>query len=202
MSSIDYFVSLHRDLDLKVKYNKGYHTDHEAIKKVCDDLGIEYKHWRKAHMDHNELKYVLPLSYDEISQLAEFGMTTAQIGHFLGLGANEYNIAREMDPIIDKAIATGQARGVAKVAKTAYEQATKGENFDATKFYLRSKAGWTDKPSLIDNSVTVNSTTNVTITNKVQAIMGVQKLIAAGIPQEEWPEAYLRFHKTGKLDVD
>lgn len=79
--------------------------------------------------------------------LAAQGLTMDQIALSLGMGRTTlYDKKAEFEDFSD-AIKVGQAKGVAIVTNALFTNA-KGGNLGAQCFYLKNRAGWTDKTEL------------------------------------------------------
>jgi hypothetical protein len=75
---------------------------------------------------------------DEVETLAGYGLPLGDIATLVGIDARE--IERRF---VDR-LCRGSSRARAKVAEAAYVQASSGRNFQATAFWLRNRAGWSD----------------------------------------------------------
>lgn len=88
-----------------------------------------------------------PIDIAQAETLASRGLTLEQIAAALGISTDTLGRRRKTDKALEHAILSGQAKGIAKVANALYEQAM-GGNTTAAIFYLKARAGWTDKLDL------------------------------------------------------
>lgn len=87
----------------------------------------------------------MPESLEEVENLASQGLTEAQIADALGIHRVTL-IERKKDySDFADAIKRGKARGIATVTNSLMQQIMEG-NTAAAIFYLKARAGWSDKP--------------------------------------------------------
>jgi len=87
----------------------------------------------------------IPVDYDKVETLAAQGLTLQQIAHHVGMQRQRFYDRKRSDPRIADAVKRGQARGQASVTNSLYTQATENGNVLAQIFWLKNRAGWTDK---------------------------------------------------------
>lgn len=75
----------------------------------------------------------------QVKSFAMVGVPHDMIGRLIGIDAKTLRkyYAEELE--------TGEAHGVAAVAKTLFARATKGNDLSAVIFYLKARAGWSEK---------------------------------------------------------
>ncbi len=95
----------------------------------------------------------------KVEHLAARGLTIQQIADALDIGLDTLAKRRRETPALVEAIARGQAKGIAIVTNNLFEQSADG-NVAASIFYLKNRAGWTEK-QIIDS--TVAQTTSLTL---------------------------------------
>ncbi len=95
---------------------------------------------KKIKVSHNNGTYELNLEL--VEQLAANGLTDTQIAAFFGMSLTELRKKKKTSDMLDRALATGQAKGVAKVANKLFINATVENNLIAQIFYLKARGGW------------------------------------------------------------
>lgn len=88
-----------------------------------------------------------PIDIEQAEVLASRGLTMAQIAASFGLSDDTLARRRKENEELEAAIRRGQAKGIAKVANSLYEQAMRG-NVTAAIFYLKARANWSDRVEL------------------------------------------------------
>ena len=82
-----------------------------------------------------------PLPFIDISRLAELGLTLEQIGYALGMSKKTLQRRMTENEDVKDAIEIGRAKALSKVAQTAYDMATSGDEPAMTMFYLKCTGG-------------------------------------------------------------
>jgi hypothetical protein len=77
-----------------------------------------------------------PETRKQVETLAGYGLTVEQIGHVLGCSHD--TVKRHYASELER----GQAVAVAKVAQTAFQMATSGDEPAMTMFWLKTRARW------------------------------------------------------------
>ena len=82
----------------------------------------------------------------QIETMSGLGMNLRQIAAVLGV--TEITLKRRLaeDPDLFDTVEKGRAMAISQVAKTAYQMATSGKVPAMTMFYLKCRAGWSEKP--------------------------------------------------------
>jgi len=88
------------------------------------------------------------LNLDLVEQLAANGLTDNQIAAFFGMSLPELRKKKKVSAMLDQALATGLAKGVAKVANKLFINATTENNLIAQIFYLKARGGWREADKL------------------------------------------------------
>jgi hypothetical protein len=101
---------------------------------------------KKIRVGHGPRIYELNL--DLVEQLAANGLTDQQIAAFFGMSLLELRKKKKVSEMLDRALATGQAKGVAKVANKLFLNATVENNLIAQIFYLKARGGWREADKL------------------------------------------------------
>ena len=81
-----------------------------------------------------------------VEALAAQGLTYEQIASSLGTSRATLDRRRKDSEQLEAAIKAGKAKGIAKVSNALFKAATNG-NITAQIFFLKSQAGWNDRPS-------------------------------------------------------
>lgn len=85
-----------------------------------------------------------PDIHENIERLASLGLTDEQIAHQLGVCRQTLSEKKRDYPDIADAIRRGRASGIEEVADALKQKAQAGDT-SAMIFFLRSKAGWSDR---------------------------------------------------------
>lgn len=82
----------------------------------------------------------------QIETMSGLGMNLRQIAAVLGV--TEITLKRRLseDPDLFDTVEKGRAMAISVVARTAYQLATSGKVPAMTMFYLKCRAGWSEKP--------------------------------------------------------
>lgn len=104
-------------------------------------------HSQKAHEPTPELRI-------KVEAYAAIGVPQIQIAILIGV--SEPTLKKYYQDDLDH----GAAQGVAKVANTLFTRATTGKDLGAAIFYLKAKAGWSEKQTVVheggDKPITLN----------------------------------------------
>ncbi len=84
---------------------------------------------------------------------ASRGMNQEQIADALGINIKTLMRHKQLNRDFMEAIKAGQAKGIAEITNALFNQGKDG-NTSAAIFYLKNRAGWSDKQE--DNSITAN----------------------------------------------
>lgn len=90
----------------------------------------------KAHIDT-----------ERAEELASLGLSLEQVASALGVSSRTLRAHKADDNDLRDAIERGQARGIAKVAEALMELGLSG-NASALIFYLKARAGWSDRVAI------------------------------------------------------
>lgn len=82
---------------------------------------------------------------EKVEELASQGLTKEQISTALGVAKSTFHEQQANYSDFSDAVKRGKAKGIAKVSSVAFEMATSGKCFPATKFWLQAQAGWREK---------------------------------------------------------
>ena len=101
-----------------------------------------------------------PIQIDigQVERLAAQGLTHDQIADALGIHRETLYARKRASSDFSDAIKRGQAKGIAKVTNSLFEQANIG-NTAAAIFYLKNRAGWADK---------IEQTTTITVADELR----------------------------------
>ena len=80
----------------------------------------------------------------EVEKLASLGLSNEEIAKALTISTSTLYQHKKEYSDFSEALQRGGAKGIATVAGALYTKATSGDTM-AIKFYLQSRAGWTDK---------------------------------------------------------
>lgn len=86
----------------------------------------------------------IPPDKEKVEALAARGLTKEQIAHSLGISYNCLNETTKRDKEFNEAIKRGQAKGISIISNALFENAKNG-NTTSQIFYLKTRAGWTEK---------------------------------------------------------
>ena len=84
----------------------------------------------------------------KVEALAERGLTERQIGEALGISRSTVQRRKADDDAFAAAIKAGQARGIVAVTNALWDNAVEKGNTAAAIFYLKNRAGWTDRAAV------------------------------------------------------
>ncbi len=80
----------------------------------------------------------------KVEGYASRGMNQDQVADALGINRKTLMKYKQINSDFMDAMKVGQAKGIAQVTNALFEQSQKG-NTSAAIFYLKNRAGWTDK---------------------------------------------------------
>ena len=112
------------------------------------DAMEEKKPERKSNAGRKPRSYKVNLTeeqYKQIGVMSGIGLTLPQIAALIGVNYRTLDRMLVRDPKLKDVVDQGRANAIAKVSQTAYKMAASGKNSDMTKFYLRCRAGWSEK---------------------------------------------------------
>ena len=87
----------------------------------------------------------IELDLSKVESLAAQGLTEEQIADALGVSRATVTRNKRDNDAFAAAIKSGKAKGIAVVSSKLMEQ-VKGGNVTAMIFFLKSRAGWNDRP--------------------------------------------------------
>lgn len=88
-------------------------------------------------------------------ELAERGLTNAQIAHHLGMGESTFYEKKNEFPEFSEACERGKAKGIQQVASALFEKALSGD-VRAMMFYLSRVAGWLENKPAESPTIIIN----------------------------------------------
>ena len=86
----------------------------------------------------------IPIDLQQVENLAARGLNEAQVAHALGIHPDTLIKRKKKYVEFSDALKRGQAKGIAKIANALFEQGMSGQTAAAI-FYMKNRAGWTDK---------------------------------------------------------
>ena len=115
----------------------------------------------------------------EVSMLAGLGLTKYLIQNYFGHSKDVWSKAEKRTPELKKAFNRGQAQTIARVSGKLYDLIMAG-NIQAIMFYLRTRAGWSEKynPEL-DCNVT-EPAISISVTDPIEAAKIYQQIMKGG----------------------
>jgi hypothetical protein len=121
--------------------------------------------------DENDIK--------EVKILAGLGLTKYLIQNYFGHSKDVWLKAEKRTPDLRKAFNRGQAETIARVSNKLYDLIMAG-NIQAIMFYLRTRAGWSEKynPEL-DCNVT-EPAISINVTDPIEAAKIYQQIMKGG----------------------
>lgn len=123
----------------------------------------------------------LPTKNDitEVHMLAGLGLTKYLIQNYFGVSKDTWLKAEKRNPELRKAFLRGQAETIGLVSRKLYELMLTG-NITAIMFYLKTRAGWSEKynPEL-DCNIT-EPTISINVTDPIEAAKIYQQIMKGG----------------------
>ena len=86
----------------------------------------------------------IPIDLQQVENLAARGLNESQVAHALGIHPDTLIQRKKKYTEFSDALKRGQAKGIAKIANALFEQGMNGQTAAAI-FYMKNRAGWTDK---------------------------------------------------------
>ncbi len=83
----------------------------------------------------------------KVEDYASRGMDYGQISAALGINSDTLMKYRKLNSDFSEAIKVGQAKGIAEITNALFNQGKEG-NTSAAIFYLKNRAGWSDKQEI------------------------------------------------------
>lgn len=103
----------------------------------------------------------------QIKRLAGLGLGIGGICQILGMSTHTFERRRHENPELAEAVEKGKAEANTKVAQSLYEQATEGKNTAAAIFWLKARAGWTDRDRELEEKLAkINSLSSKELEDK------------------------------------
>lgn len=90
-------------------------------------------------------------NYQQVELMSGIGLTTEQIAALLRISKKTFERMCHSDQKFNDAVKVGRANAIAKVSNVAFKMAMSGKNADMTRFYLRCRAGWSEKLNINAN---------------------------------------------------
>ncbi len=98
---------------------------------------------RKAHKVTDEMRR-------QVETLSGYGLTKEQVAPALSISKST------LEKYYSAELVNGRAKALAKVAQTAYQMATSGDNTAMTIFVLKTQAGWRETQHIDINQTVKN----------------------------------------------
>ncbi len=105
---------------------------------------------RKQHQRLQMTEYVLKAAEESAAR----GLSESQVAEVLGISRATLLRRKKDDAAFDAAIKKGKARGIKEVSSALFEAALQG-CVPAMIFYLKARAGWSDKPMAFQEGLPV-----------------------------------------------
>lgn len=94
----------------------------------------------------------IDIDYDKLYQLAEMGLSEAQIATSMGISESTIARRKRDDDRFDSTLKAGKQAGITEVTNSLFQSATGDKpNTSAQIFFLKNRAGWRDKTELDAN---------------------------------------------------
>jgi len=81
----------------------------------------------------------------EVERLASIGLNEQQVADSLGINIGTLQKRKDDNAGFLAALKRGKAKGVQAVSNALFDQATELNNTSAAIFFMKNRAGWTDK---------------------------------------------------------
>lgn len=119
----------------------------------------------------------------EVEDLAGLGLTKYLIQNYFGHSGDVWLKTEKRCPELRKAFNKGQAKTISVVSKKLYDLIMAG-NIQAITFYLKTRAGWSEKynPELDCNIV--DPTISINVTDPIEAARIYQQIMKGGLKNE------------------
>lgn len=98
----------------------------------------------------------IDIDLNKVEALASRGMNNEQIAYSLGIGLSTLYKEKAQNVEFLDAIKRGQAKGIQQITNALFENAKEG-NLGAQVFYLKNRAGWTDKQDITTNGESIQT---------------------------------------------
>lgn len=119
---------------------------------------------------------ITPSMIHQAEQLASVGLTKEQIAYRLGFAKQTlYDKIKETPELLD-AIKRGQASGIENIANALYDKAMEGDTTSAI-FYLKARAGWSEKQQIEHSGGTTNRNINTNVDPKDMTLAELNQTI-------------------------
>lgn len=116
---------------------------------------------------------------DEVEVLAGAGLTKYLIQNYFEVSADVWTKAERREPTLRKAFLRGQARTIARVSSRLFEQIEAG-NLQAIMFYLKTRAGWSEKYNPEADCNVTDPTISINVTDPIEAAKIYQQIMKGG----------------------
>jgi hypothetical protein len=117
--------------------------------------------------------------FQEVELLAGLGLTKYLIQNYFEVSHDVWEKTERRTPELRKAFLRGQARTISKVSKKLFERIESGD-LDAIKFYLRTRAGWSDKYDPQADCNVTEPTISINVTDPIEAAKIYQQIMKGG----------------------
>lgn len=89
----------------------------------------------------------------QVEKLAAIGLNEQQVADSLGICVDTLAARKRDSSSFSEALKRGKAKGVAKISNALFEQGMNGQTAAAI-FFMKNRAGWTDKQQIDEKSDT------------------------------------------------
>ena len=104
----------------------------------------------------------IEIDLKQVEKLAAIGLNEQQIADSLGISVDTLGNRKKESSDFSDALKRGKSKGIAQVANNLFEQSKAG-NVSAGIFFMKNRAGWTDKQE-------IQQETNVVHKHKVKFV--------------------------------
>jgi len=116
----------------------------------------------------------------EVAILAGLGLTKYLIQNYFEVSKDVWAKAEKRNPDLRKAFNRGQAQTIARVSEKLHELIMKG-NITAIMFYLKTRAGWSEKYDPEQDCNVVEPTIAINVTDPIEAAKIYQQIMKGGV---------------------
>ena len=115
----------------------------------------------------------------EVEMLAGLGLTKYLIQNYFGHSKDVWTKAEKRTPELRKAFNRGQAKTIARVSGKLYDLIMAG-NLQAIIFYLRTRAGWSEKYNPEMDCNVTEPAISISVTDPIEAAKIYQQIMKGG----------------------